>query len=509
MMLMCASPVCGLEIGMNLAMNILLVSPRTPDTFWSFRKALDFISKKTASPPLGLLTVAAMLPRSWDLKVVDLDVTPLKDDQIRWADYVMVSAMICHRESVNQIIGQCRRLGRPIIAGGPIFTTGHEAFPEVDHFVLGEAEEVMDRVVEDMTAGRLARTYQAEGFPELSRTPVPRWDLIDLGAYASMSVQFSRGCPFNCEFCDIIVMNGRVPRTKAPEQVIGELEALRRLGWKGNVFLVDDNFIGNKTRVKELLRAMIAWRRRTHPRVDFTTEASVNLAGDPELLRLMAVAGFRHVFLGIETPVLESLRECGKQQNTHGDLVESVRTIQRAGIEVMGGFIVGFDHDKQDVFQRQFEFIQKSGIVTAMVGLLTALPRTRLHQRLAAEGRILNESTGNNTEVACNFLPKLGLEELQAGYRDLVRSLYEPNAYYARARAFLANYKIRGPSPHIGPRQFEALMKAFWRLGIRYRGRRQYWGFLAYTLARRPRALSTAVTIAIYGHHFRTVASSL
>ena len=346
-------------------------------------------------------------------------------------------------------------------------------------------------------------------FADLGRTPVPRWDLADLRHYATTAVQYSRGCPFDCEFCDIIVMNGRVPRTKPPGQVIEELESLRRLGWNGSVFLVDDNFIGNKARVKELLTAMIDWRRRTRVRMDFTTEASVNLAGEPELLRLMVAAGFRNVFLGLETPVLESLRECGKQQNTRGDLVESVQTIQRAGLEVMGGFIVGFDHDTPDVFQRQFDFIQRSGVVTAMVGLLTALPKTRLHDRLRSEGRLLADSSGVNTEATCNFLPKLGREELVAGYRKLVLSLYEPPAYYARARAFLASYRIRGPRPRIGSRQVGALMKAFWRLGIRNRGRRQYWGFLAYTLVRRPRAFGTAVTIAIYGHHFRRVANAL
>jgi len=490
-------------------MNILLVSPRTPSTFWSFRHAVSFVSRKASSPPLGLLTVAAMLPRSWNLELVNLDVNPLEDDRILWADYVMIGGMIVHRESAVDITRRCRALGRPVIAGGPLFATGHEAFPDVDHFVVGEAEEVMERLVQDMTDGRPARLYEAERFPDLSRTPVPRWDLIEPGDYASMSVQFSRGCPFNCEFCDIVAMNGRVPRTKAPDQVIEELEALRGLGWKGRVFLVDDNFIGNRRCVKDLLRAMDSWRRRTRARMDFVTEASVNLAWDAELLGLMADVGFKQVFLGIETPSAEGLEECGKKQNLRRDLLESVRTIQEAGIEVMGGFILGFDSDPPDIFERQFEFIQRSGIVTAMVGLLTAVPRTRLYQRLLAEDRLVTRSTGNNTEAVCNFIPRLGQDTLTEGYRRLVRSLYEPRSFYARARELLMHHRPRGPRAHVEARHVQALFRSFWKIGLRHRGRREYWKFLGYTLVHHPQAFASAVTLAIYGHHFRTVASTL
>ncbi len=490
-------------------MNILLVSPRTPDTFWSFRHALSFVRRKASNPPLGLLTVAAMLPRSWNLKLVDLDVSPLRDRDILAADYVMVGGMIVHRDSVREVARRCRALGRPVIAGGPLVSTGHEAFPEIDHLVLGEAEGIMAQVVRDMTEGRVAALYEAPERPSLDETPVPRWDLIRLGDYASMSIQYSRGCPFDCEFCDIVVMNGRVPRTKPPERVLAELDALRARGWDGRVFLVDDNFIGNKKRVKVLLREMAAWKRRTRSAMDFLTEASVNLAEDPELLRLMAEAGFKQVFLGIETPELESLRECSKHQNTRRDLVEAVRDIQRAGLEVMGGFIVGFDHDTPDIFERQFEFIQRAGIVTAMVGVLTALPRTRLYRRLAEEGRLLAESTGNNTEAVLNFLPRLGREELLGGYRHLVRKLYEPGAFYQRARALLANYRGRGAAPRVGVRELGAFFGSCWHIGIRSRGQAAYWRFLGHTLVHRPRAFSLAVTLAIYGHHFRIVARDL
>ena len=288
-------------------MKILLVSPRTPDTFWSFKHAVRFVSRKASMAPLGLLTVAAMLPPEWELKLVDMNAERLKDEDLRWADYVLLGAMIVQKESVREIVARCAALKKTVIAGGPLFTTGHEAFPEIQHFVLGEAEEVMPQVVEDMRNGRLQPVYRATNRPDITRTPAPRWDLIKFRHYVTMSVQFSRGCPFDCEFCDIIVMNGRVPRTKTPDQLIAELDALCRRNWKDMVFIVDDNFIGNKRRTKTLLHALIEWRRRTRPRIGFLTEASMNLADDPELCALMVKAGFKKVFVGIETPSVEAL----------------------------------------------------------------------------------------------------------------------------------------------------------------------------------------------------------
>jgi radical SAM superfamily enzyme YgiQ (UPF0313 family) len=490
-------------------MNILLVYPENPDTFWSFKHALRFVSKKSAFPPLGLLTVAAMLPRDWDLRLVDLNVERLKDHHLRWADYVMISAMIVHKDSVRQIAARCRALDKTIIAGGPLFTTGHDAFPEIDHFVLGEAEEIMPEIVADLREGTLRKLYEGTRRPDISSAPVPRWDLIDFRHYVSMSVQFSRGCPYNCEFCDIIVMNGRVPRTKSPTHLIRELDALRRQGWKNMVFIVDDNFIGDKRRTKELLRELIVWRRENNPRLGFVTEASVNLASDPELCRLMAEAGFKKVFVGIETPSEAGLEECQKLQNRGRDLVESVQIIQRAGMEVMGGFIVGFDSDQQDVFKQQFEFIQRSGVVTAMVGLLTALPKTQLYQRLLSEGRIETETTGNNTQATLNFKPKLDRDFLIAGYRELMKSLYEPKTYYQRIRIFLENHRPSGPNLRLTALDIQALFKSFWLLGIRHSGRMAYWRFSLGTLLRRPRHFRNAVELAIVGYHFRLIANRL
>lgn len=490
-------------------MRILLVYPQTPDTFWSFKHVLRFISKRAAFPPLGLLTVAALLPPDWELKLVDTNVERLRDEDVRWADYVMLSGMIVHKESAQQIIDRCDALQRPVIAGGPLFTTGYRAFHKVRTFVLGEAEEVMPQLVSDLLAGNLQPLYRAPGRPDISRVPVPRWDLIDVRHYATMAVQFSRGCPYDCEFCDIIVMNGRVPRTKVPAQLVAELDALGRRGWKDMVFIVDDNFIGNKRESKALLREIVAWRRRTHTAIGFLTEASVNLADDEELCQLMVDAGFKKIFLGIETPSAESLEECRKLQNRGRDLVETVKTLQGFGFEIMGGFIVGFDNDKHDIFKRQFEFIQRSGVVTAMVGLLTALPQTRLYHRLMKEGRLETETTGNNTEAVLNFRPALNREFLVNGYRDLMKRLYEPSVYYQRIRIFLEHHRPSGPRLRVSPADFEAFIKSFWLLGVWHRGRTQYWRFFWSTLLRRPRQFRYAIELAIMGYHFRRVASLL
>jgi radical SAM superfamily enzyme YgiQ (UPF0313 family) len=490
-------------------MKILMVYPQNPDTFWSFKHVLRFVSKRSTFPPLGLLTVAAMLPADWPIKVIDLNVERLKESDLRWADFVMISAMIVHTESVNEIVARCGALRKPIIAGGPLFTTGHQNFPSIQHFVLGEAEELMPQLVADMLAGTVRPQYRATARPDITRRVVPRWDLIDFKQYVTMAVQFSRGCPYDCEFCDIIVMNGRVPRTKAPSQLICELESLRLQGWKDMVFLVDDNFIGDKNRTKALLLDMIAWRERVRPGMGFFTEASVNLADDPELCDLMVRAGFKKVFVGIETPMAESLQECHKLQNKSRDLVESVNILQSAGLEVMGGFIVGFDSDQQDIFKRQFDFIQRSGVVTAMVGLLQALPQTRLYHRLLREGRLETAATGNNTQAVLNFKTKLNREFLQAGYRDLMKKLYEPKVYYQRIRTFLDHHRPCGPRVRLSPADLRAFFKSFWLLGIAEPGRHNYWRFFWSTLIRHPQQLRCAIELAVIGYHFRRVASRL
>jgi radical SAM superfamily enzyme YgiQ (UPF0313 family) len=492
-------------------MKILMVYPETPVAFWSLKHVLSLVRKRSAYPPLGLLTVAAMLPDDWDIKLIDMNVDRLSDHHIKWADYVLVSGMIVHKVGIHELAERCHRLKTPLIAGGPVFATDHTSFPEIHHFVLGEAEDLMAELIEDMERGTVKFTYAAPARPDISRVPVPRWDLINLQNYLTMPVQFSRGCPFDCEFCDIIVMYGHLPRVKTTEQLIGELDALHEHGWQDMVFLVDDNFIGNKKAAKALIPAIIEWRKRTGSKIGFVTEATVNLADDLAFCEQMVEAGFKRIFVGFETPSIESLVECRKFQNTRRDLVESVRRLQSTGLEVMGGFIVGFDNDAADIFRRQFEFIQRSGVVTAMVGLLGALPGTKLHIRLAKEGRLLDAGyTGDNMDLsALNFHPKMDRELLIDGYRELVKNLYEPQTYYERAWTFLSNSRSSGPRMRMSPSSVEGLLKSVWLLGVWHRGRLAYWRFCVATLFQRPRQFQVAMRLSMIGHHFRLVANSL
>ncbi len=490
-------------------MNVLLLYPRFPDTFWGFQHALKFVRRKAALPPLGLITVAAMLPPAWRLKLVDTNVRPLTGPDLAWADMVFVSAMIAQRASAHALIDRCHAAGRTVVAGGPLFKSEQANYPGVDHFVLDEAEVTLPGFLRDLERGLARRVYTATEFADLAETPAPRWDLLRLRDYHSMSVQYSRGCPFDCEFCDITAMFGHRPRTKRPAQILAELDALYARGWRGSVFFVDDNFIGNPRDLRSgLLPALTAWRRRS-PGVPFYTEASINLARDEALTRAMVEAGFGTVFIGIETPDDSSLAECGKRQNLGRDLVADVKRLQRAGLQVQGGFIVGFDSDTPSIFQRQVDFIQRSGIITAMVGMLIALPGTRLHVRLAGEGRLLGESTGDNSDGTTNFAPRMGLDALREGYRRLLNQIYAPGPYYRRVRTFLREY--RAPRIEVAPswRHGLALLYASVRLGVIGRERLQFWGLLGWTLARRPAQFGSAVTFAIYGHHFRKVCGAM
>src|SRR5574341_118165 len=397
-------------------MKILLLYPRFPDTFWSFKHALRFIRKKAGAPPLGLLTVAAMLPSEWEKRLVDLNVTDLTEEDLAWADYVFVSGMVVQRESVRAILKLCKTVGVRVVAGGPLFTMEHEQFPDVDHFVLHEAEETLAPFLRDLEHGQARRIYATEEFPDINQTPIPLWHMADLRHYETVGIQFSRGCPFNCDFCNVTALLGHRPRTKTAAQIIAELDSLYALGWRKSIFFVDDNFIGNKKQIKsEVLPALIEWRKGKTG-MPFSTEVSINLADDPVLLGLMVQAGFDTVFVGIETPNEASLTECSKNQNKGRDLVESVKQLQRAGLQVQGGFIVGFDNDSPSIFQQQIDFIQKSGIVTAMVGLLQAPLGTRLYERMQKENRLVHDFSGDNVDGSTNIIPRMGLEPLREGY---------------------------------------------------------------------------------------------
>lgn len=490
-------------------MNILLVYPEFPATFWSFKHALRFIGKKSSFPPLGLLTVAAMLPKAWDVRLVDLNIRHLPDKELAWADIVMLSGMGVQKASALEVIRRAQAMGKRTVGGGPLFTCEPEAFAHVDHLVLNEAEHTLQPFLDDLAAGRAKARYTSTTYPTLAETPIPRWDLIRLRSYASMSIQYSRGCPFNCDFCNVTALFGHKPRTKSAAQIIAELDALYQRGWRDSVFFVDDNFIGHKRHLlKELLPALIAWRRGKKG-LPFYTEASINLADDSSLMHMLHQAGFDTVFIGLETPSEEGLAECNKVQNRGRDLVSCIKTIQQHGLQVQGGFIVGFDTDTASIFQRQIDFIQKSGVVMAMVGILQAPPGTALYARMKSEGRLLGESSGNNVDSATNIIPRMDIEHLVEGYRQLFKNLYTPKHYYARLQTFLREYRaplIRSP---LSPIKLRAFLRANIRLGIIGRERYQYWKLLAWVCLRKRQLLPVAISLAITGHHFRRISATL
>jgi radical SAM superfamily enzyme YgiQ (UPF0313 family) len=486
-------------------MKVLLIYPAFPNTFWSFNYALKFVGKKAAYPPLGLLTVAAMLPAEFHKRLVDVNVDRLTDDDLAWADMVFIGAMAVQRESAKQIITRCRARGLKVVAGGPLFTAEPEKFEEADHLVLDEAELTLGPFLEDLKSGHPQKAYRASGFCDLHRTPIPDWGLVKMKKYASMSVQFSRGCPFNCDFCNVTALFGHQARMKPPLQMLAELDSLYGAGWRSNIFFVDDNFIGNRTYLKKrLLPALIAWRQNKKGCV-FYTEASINLADDPELLELMARAGFDSVFIGIESPDEGSLTECRKVQNKNRDLLHDVRRIQRAGLQVLGGFIVGFDSDTPSTFRRHIDFIQKSGIATAMVGLLQAPPGTRLFERLQKENRVVGPMSGDNVDGSTNIVPKMGLSILLEGYQAIMAHIYSPRHYYERVKTLLIEFGTPQARTPMDVQRLLALFRSGIRLGVLGQERFEYWRLLVWTLMSKPRQLPLAITLSIYGHHFRRI----
>lgn len=485
-------------------MNILLIHPEFPDTFWSFKHALSFVHRKSCNPPLGLITVAALLPQDWNVRLVDLNVSPLRHGDLQWADFAFIGAMDIQRDGARAVMRRCKAAGLKIVAGGPLFTGEYDSFPEVDHFILNEAEITLPQFLTDLAQGCPQRLYATEDYADITKSPVPRFDLLDLEAYDSMGVQFSRGCPYNCEFCNVTALLGHRPRTKTAAQLIAELDALYALGWRRNIFLVDDNFIGNKKELKkEILPALIEWHKKTG--CTFITEASINLADDIELISLMSRAGFNAIFIGIETPSAEGLAECNKGQNRNRDLLASVKRLQRAGFQIYGGFIVGFDSDQPDIFQRQIDFIQQSGIICAMVGILQAPYGTQLYERMAREGRLLTEMTGDNADGTTNIIPHMDPRTLHAGYRHILQQIYSPRLFYQRVRTFLKEYKPARAPVRLQLQEILALFRSIWRLGILGVERSEYWKLFFWTLFTRPHKFPLAITLSIYGYHFRVV----
>ena len=488
-------------------MKILLIYPQYPDSFWSFKHALKFISKKAAVPPLGLITVSAMLPLSWQKRLVDMNVTALHFTDIQWADYVFISAMNIQKDSLNKILADCIKFDKKIVAGGPLFTQEYREYPQIDHFILNEAEITFPPFLKDLIAGNPRKVYKTGKYADLSQTPVPDYHLLARKKYAFMNIQVSRGCPFACNFCEITALLGHKVRMKSPDQIIKELDVLYSLNWRGPVFIVDDNFIGNINEVKcNLLPVIKNWMHEHKFPFIFNTETSINLADDEELMTLMVESGFNSTFIGIETTEEESLHECNKIQNKNRDLLHSVKKIQHTGLQVSGGFIIGFDSDTPSIFQRQIDFIQQSGIVSAMVGLLNAPKNTRLYKRLKAEQRLTAASSGNNTDYSMNFIPRMNYDEILEGYQKIINSIYSSRPYYKRIRQLLLNYnQPRLRQTKINFSLIKAFFKSVYIIGLLNSGRREYWKLIVWTLLNRPRAIVDAITYTVYGYHYQKV----
>ena len=488
-------------------MNILLLYPRNPDAFWSFRHALRFISKKAFTPPLGLLTVAALLPKGWPKKLVDLNAGRLEDADIRWADLVFISAMDSQYTSTGEIINRVKTFNKRIVAGGPLFTMNPDRFPEIDHRLLHEVEETLPCFLKDLEKGEAKSVYDIKDWPDLTLSPIPDYDLINLSDYSSLSVQYTRGCPYDCEFCHIEVLNGKIPRHKTTPQIIAELDALYRRKWRGAVFFVDDNFIISPQHLKEdLLPALIGWMEKNNFPFFFYTQLSVNLADDEELIALMVRAGFDTVFIGIESPEENSLAETNKQINLRHDLMGAVKKIQRLGLQVNAGFILGFDHDTAATFDKHKDFIQQSGILGAMIGLLHAGTGTKLYKRLERENRLIEQSSGDNTDFSTNFIPKMDHSDLITGYHNLVRTIYSPPFFYERLMTFFNNYNLpQRKSPPVQLSDLKALFRVFWIIGFLKEERKYYWTTLFRLLSHSPRLVPLFIRLAIYGYHFRMV----
>lgn len=491
-------------MNMNNKLKILLINPEVPNTFWSLKSALKFVSKKALLPPLGLLTVAAMLPESFEKKLIDMNTVTLRDRHIKWADYVFVSAMVIQKTSVNEVVKRCNKLNVKVVAGGPLFTTFPEMIPNIDHLVLNEAEITLPEFLKDLANNCAKPVYKTDRKADMQNSPIPLRQPVDMKNYGMMGLQYSRGCPFDCDFCDVTNLLGRKVRTKTTRQIIDELESLYAHNWRGEVFFVDDNFIGKRRQLKkDLLPAIIDWmEKRNHPFV-FNTQASIDLVDDEELMGLMARAGFDSVFIGVESPNNSSLIECNKTQNTGRDIVAAVKKIQRFGMQVQGGFILGFDHDKPSVFDKLINLIQDSGIVTAMVGLLNAPRGTKLYRKLMSENRLAEPPTGDNMDCTMNFTPKMDINELLSGYEKVLNTIYSQKYFCKRIRTFLENYNFSHRTKYkVGYRDIKAFFRSMWRIGVIEKGKIHYWMLMLWSF-KDFRRVPLAVRYSIFGFHFR------
>ena len=493
-------------LGTNI--NVLMVWPRFPPSFWGFEGVLEMIPERAMTPPLGLLTVAALCPAGWNIRLLDHAFDELRDEDLAWADLVMVSAMHAQRVDTLAVLARARSFGRRTFIGGPWASTQPELLlQEADHVLAGEAEEAFAEIAIALERGTARRLYRITDKPDMTRSPVPRYDLLRRDKYTSMPVQYSRGCPFQCEFCDIITIYGRRPRMKTSAQILAELDTLRTLGWRNEVFIVDDNFIGNYRQALALTQDLTAWQRQHDFPFSFYTEASIDLADRPDLLGAMVDANFMYVFIGIETPSADALKESKKFQNLRRDNMEQVRVIQRAGLWVLAGFIVGFDSDDEKIFDRQLEFIDQAAIAWAMAGVLQAPPTTALYDRLKREGRLIEESQATSNFSAPNFHTVLPPAVLLRGLSRLLAGLYEAAPFFDRAFRSLEAWNPRGQRPPNLPMSYNlrVLFASMWRQGVRSGYRRAYWKFLwkmAWNWSRQPAKMWLGFMVLLSAHHF-------
>jgi radical SAM superfamily enzyme YgiQ (UPF0313 family) len=488
----------------------LMVWPKIPDSFWTFTGMMRLLPEKVVIPPLGLITIAALCPQDWDIRLIDQGAEDLSDADVLWADLVMVSGMRVQRKGLEEVLTRARRLGRRTIVGGPYPSSEpDEALKLADHVVVGEPDEVFGAIAKDLEEGSARRLYKIDDKPDLTKTPVPRFDLLKTDFYASMAIQFSRGCPFQCEFCDIIVLYGRKPRTKRPQQIMAELDTLLKLGWKKQVFIVDDNFIGNHRLALELAQKLEKWQQAHGYPLSFYTEASMDLARHPALIEAMVKANFHHVFVGIESPSKASLAETKKFQNLSQDPIESIKIVQRGGLWVTGGFIFGFDSDTEDIFEQQIGFVERAAIPWALVNFLHAVPQTALHTRMQREGRLIDYTVSSGDDAPPNFRTILPPHVLLRGFQKTLTSIYDPTNYFERAWRSLQAWQTRKcqrPAQQPGLVEITKIMlRSIWHQGLRSSYRLPYWKYLLRLVTRcstDPVKIWMGSTILIAGHHF-------
>ena len=489
-------------------MHVLLIYPVFPQTFWSYDKILELVDRKVLLPPLGMITVAAILPQEWEFKLVDRNIREVSQAEWEWAELIIFSAMIVQKLDLLEQIQEAKKRNKLVAVGGPYATSlpDEPKAAGADFLILDEGELTLPLFVEAIAKGETNGTFRATEKPDVTITPIPRYDLLELDAYDSMSVQFSRGCPFQCEFCDIIVLYGRKPRTKKPAQLLEELDCLYELGWRRSIFMVDDNFIGNKRNVKLLLRELKTWQEAHQYPFDFNTEASVDLANDPELMQLMVQCNFNAVFLGIETPDESSLKLTKKFQNTRGSLADTVDQIIRAGLRPMAGFIIGFDGEKKDAGKRIIDFVEEAAIPTAMFGMLQALPLTALWSRLEGENRLRDSTRLDiNQTTLMNFIPTRPIEDIANEYIEAFWTLYEPKTYLDRVyRCFLKLGTPQHESTFTMPNwvDIRALAIVIWRQGIKRNTRWKFWHHLFGIFRHNPAVWEHYLTMCAHNEHF-------